>query len=157
MTAISSIYDAIEDSLTALYPDPTYKKLDRPDLIEENSALSLNRGWGFQVSAGTNTKRKIGCKLSIEREFIITNTIVQRGTARDITIKESAEKTLLEDQFKVIKEFETNPKIAESVSAYVGKFEFQGDNGIELIFDGKTNFIMIRSSFIMEYFEDLNS
>lgn len=157
MSALSLIYDAMNADLEALYPLPTYRKLDNPYIVEENSSLILNRGWGFAIGSGSNTKRKIGCKLSIEREITLINTIVNRGTVRDMTIRESAEKQIMEDQFLAIKAFEKDPNISVSVAQYVSKMEFQGDNGIEYIFDDKTNFLVMRSSFIMEYFEDINS
>lgn len=148
MSVITTAFDDIETRLDGLFSS-THRRLVNPYQPELNDTKALNRGWGFFIGPGTNTNRKLGCKLSIQREVTVLHTIINRGTERDITIRETAEKLLLEDQFLAIKNFEQNPVVNNDVP----KFVYSADNGIEYIFTEQTNFIMIRSTFIMEYFE----
>lgn len=151
MSSLTNIYNAVGTTLSTLY-SATHKEIVNPYALELNDSLFLNRGYGFYFGPAINTKRQLSCQLSVEREIVIINTIVNRGTDRDITIRQTAEKQLLEDQFSLISQLENEPTIQPLVS----KLEFTGDNGIEFIFDEKFNYLYIESSFSMEYFEDLS-
>ena len=151
MSIISSAYEAIETKLDSLF-SATHKKINYPQVIENNDTLTLARGYGFYISFSSNTEKMVSCQLSLLREVNILLTIVNRGTHLDTNIRETAEKQLLEDQFTLIKALEKEPTVQDQL-AY---FKFSSDNGIEQVFDDKSNYLVIESTFLMEYFENLN-
>jgi len=148
MSNITAIFDVIDSTLDAMFL-PTSKKLVNPYVPEQNDDKSLARGFGFYIGSGVNTNRQLGCFASIRRYVTIINTIVNRGTERDIVIRQTSEKQLLEDQFKLIKELENDP----SLSAVVAKMVYLSDNGIEQVYGQDNNYLMIQTTFEMEYLE----
>ena len=152
MSRITTIQGILNTKLATVFPLP-HRKLTNPFWIDQNDALTLNRGYGFYLGFGSNTNRYVGCNLTLQRQVIVTNTVVNRGTDRDIQIRESAELLLLEDQFNLIKAIELD----SSLSGNTAKFTYTNDNGIESIFLGQNNYLKITTSFVMEYFEDLNA
>lgn len=151
MTTLTNIYNAVDTALDSVWGS-THTELVNPFVVELNESLALNRGYGFYFGPGANTRRQLSCQLSIEREIVVINTMINRGTERDVAIRKTAEKQLLEDQFALIDYLETEP----TIHGLVSKLEFNSDNGIEFVFDEKFNYIYIESSFSMEYFEDLS-
>lgn len=148
MSLITTVFDNINTRLSSIYSTPTYKKLVNPYILELNDTLSLNRGYAFFMGPGLNTKKLIGDVVTFEREVIIINTIVNRGTDRDVTIRETAEKTLLEDQFLAIESFH------QTILSDSWDLNWQSDNGVEFVFTEKQNFLSIRSNYRLRYSED---
>lgn len=148
-TNISTIFDAISAKLNTIY-STTHKKLTNPYVAEENDEKTLSRGYGFFLGSGTNTNRQMECMASISREVNFINTIINRGTDRDTDIRQTAEKTLLEDQFLLIKELEKEP----TISLVVAKMIYLSDNGIEQVYGKENNYLMIQSIFEIEYLEE---
>lgn len=148
MSVISSVYDAVDSTLSTLL-SATHKELVNPYFPEMNETLALNRGYSFRVSNGQNTNRQLSCNLSLRREIVIINSIVTRGTDRDVAIRKVSEKQLLEDQYTIINQVEKEPTIQELVS----KLEFSIDRGIDFIFNDKFNYLYIESIFTVEYFD----
>ena len=88
---------------------------------------------------------------TVERGLTITLTVKWRGTQKDITLRQTAEKLLLEDQFLLINYFTAN---AGMTISQVWKIVYNGDNGIEFIFTDKQNYLQIVSNFSLEYSEN---
>ena len=151
MSAISSIYDSIVSLLDTTYASG-YTKLKNPYEIEENDNKSLNRGYGLRISPGDNSNRQISCHLSMRRDITFFNTIVNRGTERDDTIRETAEKNLLEDHFKLIEALENDP----TINTLCAKMVYVSDNGIEQIYGEANNYLMIETTYEIEYLENLS-
>lgn len=150
MSTISTFYDQLNALLLAQF-GATHKKLVNPYKIEENDDKLLNRGYGFNVVSGENPRLVLDCHLSMARSLEITLTIINRGTDRDILIRETSEKTLLEDHAKLLKAVLTDPNLNETLA----KLEYQSDNGIEYVQGEKENFIMIKSTYLIQYIENL--
>lgn len=148
MSLITTVFDNINTRLNSIYATPTYKKLVNPYILELNDTLSLNRGYAFFMGPGLNTKKLIGDVVTFEREVTIVNTIVNRGTDRDVTIRETAEKTLLEDQFLAIDSFH------QTILSDAWDLNWESDGGIEFIFTEKQNFLSIRSLYRLRYSEE---
>jgi len=148
MSVISTAYDNIVSRLATIYSSSTYKKLVNPYVLELNDTLSLNRGYSFSVGPGVNTKKLVGDTVTLQKEFQLINTIVNRGTERDVTIRETAEKNLLEDQFLAIDSFH------RTVLSDSWDFNYESDNGIGFVFTEQQNFITIKSIFILRYSEE---
>jgi len=142
MSGVSDLYDGIDSILSTVYPSTTYKELVYSTFVELNDFISLNRGYGFNIGAKEGVSLTTGRYQQFSAEIQIVNTIVNRGTDRDLSIKKLAEKTLLEDQFLLLDYLRTNT----ASIAKVWVLEYLGDNGIEPVFPDKANYVMIRTS-----------
>jgi hypothetical protein len=147
MSAISTLYDQLNQILVDNF-GTTHKKLVNPYDLTANDDKLLNRGYGFRVSSGLNPLTVLDCMTSIERTIEIILTVVNRGTERDITIREDAEKVLLEDHIKLVKALRVN------TDEPLAKLEYVSDNGIESIFDEEINFLAIKSTYNIRYIEE---
>jgi hypothetical protein len=158
MSKISDIFDALNNNLQAEFPSSTYYYLVNPYIPEENDELKLKRGLGFFIGGANNNQRTLSCFISISRTITVTQTIKQLGTHLDSNLKDTATKTLLEDQHKLIKLFEAMP---QESSNGIDKFIFLSDNGIEFVFgngdETTENFLMLRSQFELEYLENIGA
>lgn len=152
MSKITTAYDALKARVVALLP--THLALTNPYAPEQNTEMALKIGYGIRVAAGENSKRNLSCVLSVNRGMEIVLTRKYYGSELNRDAKEAAEKALLEDQFLLIKDVEKDPTLA--LSGTLCKFEYVGDTGIEFVFNEDKPFLMIVSSFNMEYFENLN-
>ena len=150
MSRISEIFEQVDTKLSSTFS--THKKMVNPYNLELNDEFILNAGYGFYLGPAFNTNRLTGCQLSLERTLVVPLTRINRGTDRDISIRETAEKALLEDHFNLVQAIESDP-VLESKTA---KLLYQSDAGIEFVFIDKINFISIVSSFTFEYFENLS-
>lgn len=147
MSAISTIYTKIKTILTDVYKPKKALQLKNPYEIEENNDLELKRGYGFYIGAGLDNGTMTS-EIGMSRELIVTLTLETGAAQHTNIIRESAEKTLLEEQVELIKLIHTHPDIAECGAAV-----YQNDNGIEFIFGEKDNFIMIQTRFLITYYE----
>lgn len=142
MSAVSDLYDGMVTILSTTFATPTYKKLVNPYVPELNDALSLARGYGFFIGPKTARQDKLGRHEGFEAQIEVVQTIINRGTDRDITIRETAEKTLLEDQYTLIDYFRLNT----APIAKVWDISYISDNGLEFVFTEKQNYVMIRTT-----------
>ncbi len=149
MSQITTIYDAIYTRVATLLPN--HKELKVPRFIELNDTLFLKKGFAVSIGAAINTNRVFACKLSLQREVTLTNTLQIFATDRDATTRKTVEKQLLEDQFLLIKNIEQDPTLTQVTN----QINFISDNGIQDIFIEADSFIMIQSLINFEYFEDL--
>jgi hypothetical protein len=141
MSAVSDLYDGLVTILSTTFSTPTYKKLVNPYVPELNDALALSRGYGFFIGP-KSVFPKLGRHEGFNAEIQVIQTIVQRGTDRDVTIRETAEKTLLEDQYTLLDYFRLNT----APIAKVWDISYESDGGLEFVFTDKQNYVMIRTT-----------
>jgi hypothetical protein len=148
MSTISDFHDAIRARMQALFPD----KLELSDnsAIENNDDLSLEDGWAVQFSTGQDGKRQVGCQHSIQRDIVITVTQRVLGGHKSIDLIASVEKQLLEDHLTIVNDFQKN----ENLGNIVVRRDYQTDTGIERVEGDSREFLMIRTTFQIEYFEN---
>ncbi len=156
MSAISTAYDNLLTVIAAQYPN--HMELINPYFPELNDDLTYDAAWGMALSEGTNTNRVVGCQMSMKRAFLVTLTRkIFAGslnrTSGTISERRQTEKQLLEDQILLIKNFETNPLTSDS-NPIIGTI-FQTDGGLEFIRTERSDLIMLKSIFEIEYFETL--
>jgi hypothetical protein len=149
MSAVSDLYDGMVTILSATFSTPTYKKLVNPYIPELNDTLSLARGYGFFIGEKTSRRDKLGRHEGFEANIEIVQTIINRGTDRDVTIRETAEKLLLEDQYTIIDYFRLNT----APIAKVWDISYVSDAGLEFVLSEKQNYVMIRTTFRAIYSE----
>jgi hypothetical protein len=87
MSVATEVYDAVKNRVETIYSSSIYRKLQNPYVVEDNSDLTLRRGYGFYMGPAFNTERNLSCNLSMQRDIVISNTIVHRGSDKDIDIR----------------------------------------------------------------------
>lgn len=148
-TKISDFYTSFQTLLTTLYPN--HLKLVNPYNVESNESFALNKGYGFSIGPGLNTDRMVSCQASISRQINFVLCRINRGTERDVVIRETAEKDIFEDQMLLIKQVEKDPQLLQTIS----RIRYTSDEGIEFKTFDEINYLVLRSSFEIEYLEDL--
>lgn len=155
MSNISTAFDAIKTRMQALFPEAQgWVQMANPYEPEQNTLAVHNKGWGIALGPGVNTNRNLSCKLSVQRQVIVTFLRRRYANELDIEPKETAEKAILEDQFVLIKDFEKTPALNNSTSG-ITRFQFASDAGIENVFAGEEAFIKLVTTYELEYFEHL--
>lgn len=149
MSNFSTLYDAIVDRLEAVLPSHT--RLPNPYKVDENTELFLRQGWGLALTSGTNPNRNLSCRISTLRSFEIIITRKFYSLESSVTNKEATEKQLIEDQLLVIIDFCNN----SSLPSALGVVNFESDSGIEYVSGEKDNFLVLRSVFGVEYFDNV--
>lgn len=149
MSAISDLYDGMQTILSTTFPTPTYKQLVEPVILEMNDSLSLARGWGFYIGPKSGLTLTTGRYQEFEVQIIVRQTVFNRGSFRDLAIRQVAEKTLLEDQFTLVDYFMQNT----APIAKVWRIDYSEDAGLELVFQDKQNYVMITTTLRAIYSE----
>lgn len=151
MALIENIYDECVNIIEAQLP--TYIRIPNPYVIDINTNLHLQKGFGIAVGPGTDTQRFVGCLVSWERVFSII-LVKQVTTTQNNTIqREVIEKDLLEDHDKLRKAFYLN----STLGGIAVKSTVIGDNGINFIDGEKLKFLGIVMDLFVEYLEDPNT
>jgi hypothetical protein len=149
MSNISTIYDYLHTRVGVILP--THKQLLNVNNINQNTDLELALGWGVLIGSGSTRKRFATNQYTIQRTFTITNTISIFGSDVDVSIRKTAEKSLYENQIKIIGAFALDCQL----NNVVNDIEFASDAGIENIYSEQNNFIMLRSNFTLDYNETI--
>jgi hypothetical protein len=149
MSKITSIFDQLKTVISTELP--TYKQIPNPYELEAASNVMLAKGYGLAFGAGSNTERQLSCQLSIEREFGVLLTRQMSYTEHDAANRNSLEKTIFEDQYKLIKAIEKNSSLAQLVA----KVAYASDSGIEFLGLESGRYLTLFSAFTCEYFENL--
>lgn len=152
MSKATDIYTALLTRLQALYP--TYNRMTNPYAPDQNSKLILEKAYGIQIGGGTNTNRKLSCKLSVNRTFVIVLTQKFYSLELDRSGKQAGELALMEAQKLLIDDIEGDPTLGDSSS--VMKSGFISDGGISTIYTDKDNFLVLETTLEIEYLDDLN-
>jgi hypothetical protein len=152
MSAISTAYDAFVTRVNAVLTSGNgWVKLPHAYRIEKNPEIYLNQGYAIGLGPGINTKRVLSNTLSISREFFVTIVRTQDSTDLEVTLKQTAEKTLFEDLKLLIADLEGNSTLNQGSILC----SFASDAGIESV-DGETaEFLSLRATFLVEYFETI--
>jgi hypothetical protein len=151
MSQISTIVDQLRLLIKTTLASRSTKELKNPIDILSNDWVALDGGFGLDIATGLNTKRMVGCQLSISRTFNITLTNMVKSIHNDVDSRFTTEKTLLEDHYLLVKELEKNAPLAQ----YYTKLNYISDSGIVHVDEGKKNFLMIQLQVEIEYFESL--
>lgn len=147
MSTISSLYDSLITRLAVALP--SHLRLSNPYDLEQNPERFLNQGYGVAFGTGENTKQIVDCTLSMRMDIIVSVTRQFVGQETDHDGKATVEKNLFEDQLLVIKDFCNN--------ITVGTIDFNGHGGVEFIVTDKSNFLALRSTFSIIYFESIHT
>lgn len=126
-------------------------KLPNAYRIEKNPEIYLNQGYAIGIGPGENTKRLLSNTISISREFFVVLVRTQDATDLEVTNKQTLEKTLLEDLKLLVADVEGNSTLNQGSIIC----SYQRDDGFEFV-DGETaEFLSLRATFIVEYFETI--
>lgn len=150
-TRISDIYDAIVDQIEAKLT--THKRIANPYVIDDNSFLQLQKGFGVIVGPGVDTQRYVGCLVTWERQFTIILVRQITTTQNNIGSREVIEKGLLDDHDLLRKAFYLN----STLGGIAIKSTVSDDGGIAFVDADRLKFIQIAMSLFVEYQEDPNT
>lgn len=148
MTAVSNIYDALENLIDTALPD--YTRLPDPYNTDDNPELYLRKGYGIAFGDDNNTERKIGCqKVSINQDFVIPLVNLVTATNTNSTIHASVEKSLIEDKFKIIKALETD----SDLSGVTMQAKYIGSSALTYLEGDRDKYIITELFISTEYLE----
>lgn len=117
MSNITTAFDQMKLLMQTLFPESSgYYQLTNPYDVEENTITMHEKGWGIALGAGVNTNRELSCRLSLQRDISFVLTRRRYANELDTDSKESAEKSILEDQYLLIRELEKYPSLNNSTS-----------------------------------------
>lgn len=148
-TKIEEVYDVIVTELEAQLTG--YKRISNPYLIELNSHLLLQKGFGVKIDAGRDTNRVVGCLITWERLFTIVLTNQITTTENNIDARELLEKGILVDHDKLVKAFYANVNLTGK--GY--KAGIADDTGIQPIVTEAGKYFSMEMSLFVEYQEPL--
>lgn len=151
MSIISNAYDAFVTRIETVLDTVTngYTRLPNPYKPEENNDLFLKKGYGITMGAGSNTNRTVNCKFSVQRTTTIVLTRLYEAREDDAVAKAAVEKLLFEDQYALINDFEQDI----SINGQTMYTRWESDGGIEYVSGETDRFLMLRTTFLLEYLE----
>lgn len=144
-TKIEDLYDIIETIIIS--QTSGYKRLPNPYLIEGNSELLLQKGFGIRIDAGRDTNRVVGCLMYWERLFTIILTQQITTTENNFGARVLLEKDLLVDHDNLVKAFYANVNLTGK--GY--KAGIADDTGIQPIVTQKGKYFSMEMSLFVEY------
>lgn len=150
MSQISTAYDNFVTRVdAALTSGAGWNKLPNAYDVEKNPEIYLKQGYAIGLGAGTNTKRLQSSTISISREFNVTISRSFDYPDLEVTGRQTTEKTILEDLKGLVADIEGN----SSLNSGQIFCSYQGDGGIEFVDSENAEFLSIRATFLVEYFE----
>lgn len=152
MSAITTAYDNFVTRINSVLTSGNgWIKLSNAYAVDKNPEIYLNQGYAIGLGPGSNLQMLQSNIVSMQREFILTLVRVQDATDLEVTLKQTAEKTLFEDLKLVIADIESN----SSLNSGTIFCSYQGDSGIEFV-DGETaEYLSLKATFILKYFETI--
>lgn len=147
MSNFSSLYDAIVTRVTAVLTSHT--RLPNAYKIDENTELLLRQGWALAMTGATNTRRELSCRVSIRRDFVISVTRKFYAIESNVDNKVSVEKSLVEDMILLIQDLCSN----SALPGAFGVVTYESDAGINYVYSGKDQFLVLPITFSVEHFE----
>lgn len=149
MTLISALHDAIVTKIATNLT--SYKQLPDPYEIESNNKLYLKKGFGVAIKEGEATDRNVGCLWSYKRMFEIPLVNQITTTDHNITSRETLAKSILEDQYTVMTQFQIASSLGGNAISAIGI----SDDGVNIIYIDDVPYYIIRITLDLEYIEDL--
>lgn len=151
MSKISTLHDAIVSKISTNLS--SYTQLPNPYVVEENPHTLMTKGFGIAIGPGVRTDRVVGCQVSWERSFLITLINYVVTTDSNTTVRENITKTLLEDHYTLLTQFEIDAGLSgTAIDAIVSQ-----DGGIEFIEIDSRPYFLTETELVVEYLEDLTS
>lgn len=153
MTQISQIIEAWKALVEGQIEGIT--EIPNPYEPEKNPDLLLQNGYGIGVGPAENTNRRIGGHVSMAREFEIMLFRLVGVTENDATGIRAAEKSILEDQIKLIKQVEQDPTLGSSCA----NAQFVNSDPVEYLIADQSGrrYFRLFTIFRCEYFEDVRA
>jgi hypothetical protein len=146
MSKIEDLYDAITTIITDTVATD-YKRIPNPYILEINSHLILQKGYGIRIDAGRDTNRVVGCLMTWERLFTIILTSQITTTENNTAARILLEKGILDDHDALVKAFYANVNLTGQ--GY--KASISDDSGIQPIVTESGKFFTMELSLFVEY------
>lgn len=152
MSVTSDVYDEVISRIETVLPN--HLRLAHAYLPEQSPEPQLRQGWAIQHGAGENSNRKLGCMVSVRRNFNVIVTRKYYSLDSDPEAKALTDKEIIEDARLVINDIEANPYL--SGIANNPNIKYLSDSGVQFIYSNDKPFYKIEILLVAEYFEDLN-
>ena len=149
MSKASDIFAKIITEIESL--NLGYKRYPNAIAPEQNSELLLKKGYGIGIGPAENTGRLINCKYTRERAFVIQLTKQVTNTENDKVAFETIQKDLLDDHATIEHHFEVNV-VLDGIAI---KSLWSGDEGIEFLEGDRNKFLLLGSTYLIEYSETI--
>lgn len=155
-TKISTIMDNVRSAISSALP--SHNEMVDPYEVDLTDELTLQNSWGIAYrSANLSSGSVINCEYTVDQNIEVVLTRVmstgQLQISDAINERISTEKDLYEDRHTIIKTFETS---ADLNAGDLAICLYQGDSGIEFVFNDKTYIIMLRLNFLIKYAQNIN-
>jgi len=150
MSLVSNAYDNLLARIALLFPVASgYQELTNPYDVEDNANLFLRQGWGMAIGSLTNTNLVMCPTVSstYEGKILITRELASQES--DATRKHDRVKELLEDQRRVLNDFQRSHTL--ETDGY--EFELESGNGIQTVRVGNFSYLMIEMNFNVKFFD----
>lgn len=152
MSHVTECFDLLNARLLALFPEAEdYFKITNPYDLTQNSSQFLRQGWGLAVGPGNNSNRELDCSITINREYRVVLTRALESLELNVDTKDVVVKTLLEDAFDVIADFEREVRLDDDKYNVL----FISDTGIQNLQGDDFSIIMVEMTFNVEIFDRL--
>lgn len=154
-TKISAIIDSFNALCAARLTG--YAEMAKPEAPEDESNLILQKGYGVFIGPAENGERDLDCITQITRQLALVLVTEMPVTEHDATGRMSVKKSLLEDQWLMIKAVEqdfalTNPDQTAANAVW------KADSGLAYTAtQGGGEFVFIISYFDVTYLETLHT
>ncbi len=148
MSTISTAYDNLVTLMGTTFS--THSRMPNPIKPEENDEQILRLGWGISILPAAFPSLN-SCQWEVNREIQLILSRKIEAREDDAVNRADPQKSLLEDQFTLMQAIENDVNLSGSVTGITAT----GDNGIEYAFLEKDNYVMVRTNFALQYFENL--
>lgn len=151
MSISSTAYDAFISRIESVLDtvNQGYRRIPNPYNIDNNTEINLRKGYGLAILGAENSNRQVNCVFSVNRTIEVVLTRLYTGDDELAVPRASLEKLLLEDQYKLVNNFEQDMTI-NGQTMYT---RWVGDTGIEYVGGETGRFFMLKTQFSLEYLE----
>lgn len=131
-----------------------WRRLPNAYVIDQNTYLQLQKGYGVRTDSGLNTERYVTTQCGVTWERIFTIILVRQMTAtqNNVEARDAIDVALEEDIENLHKAFELN----HSLDGEVIKCVPSGDSGVNFIDAERLKFLSTEVNLRVEYVFDPN-
>lgn len=150
MSHVTECFDLLNARLLALFPEAEdYFKITNPYDLSQNSTHFLRQGWGLAVGPGQNANLELSCSITIRREYRVILTRATESLELNVDTKDVVHKTLLEDGFAVIADFEREVRLDDDKYNVL----FVSDSGIQSLQGENFAYVSLEMIFNVDIFD----
>lgn len=148
-TKITAIKEALALLVTNALGGHAYKRIPNPYVIEANSQIILEDGFGVGVGPGEKAEIDL-CNIGYVRFFTITFIRRVAATEHDTLSRESIESGMLEDMHTIVKAVESD----QTISGNAVRSDYVSDSGINFLVGNDFRYYSLAMTLQITYLEN---